>query len=251
MGRERVNSAAPPARSPLLVARLTGADWPAPPDLRRMIITLDGPAGSGKSTAATRLAAALGFRFLNTGAMYRAVGLLCERAGTDLSDPSACGRTASSASLEQTGDRLHVNGEDWTALVRTPAAATAASAVAVHPPVRAALVALQRAVGAAGDTVTEGRDQGTVVFPDAALKVFLTADAAARAERRRAELLAAGRDVPLAEVLAEVVARDERDERRAAAPLKPAADAVRYDTTAKPLEVVVADLVALARARGA
>ena len=216
-----------------------------------MIITLDGPAGSGKSTAARRLADELGFRFLNTGAMYRAVGLLCERSGTDLNDPEACGRTALSARLEQTGDRLTVNDEDWTALVRTPAAATAASAVAVHPPVRTALVALQRSVGEAGNTVTEGRDQGTIVFPQAALKVFLTAAAEARAQRRRLEMLEAGRDVPLAEVLAEVVGRDEKDERRAAAPLKPAADAIRYDTTGKPLETVVADLVALARRRGA
>ncbi|QDT16445.1 (d)CMP kinase [Alienimonas californiensis] len=216
-----------------------------------MIITLDGPAGSGKSSVARRLADELGFRFLNTGAMYRAVGLLCERAGTDLGDADACGRTAAAARLAQDGDRLSVDGEDWTELVRTPAAGAAASAVAVHPPVRAALVALQRAVGEAGDTVTEGRDQGTVVFPDAALKVFLTADAEARAERRRLELLAAGRDVPLAEVLAEVTGRDDKDERRAAAPLKPAADAVRYDTTGKPLEAVVADLVALARERGA
>jgi cytidylate kinase len=216
-----------------------------------MIITLDGPAGSGKSATARRLADELGFRFLNTGAMYRAVGLLCVRAGTDLADPAACGRTARSARLEQTADRLTVNGEDWTDRLREPSAGTAASAVAVHPPVREALVALQREAGAAGDTVTEGRDQGTIVFPDAALKVFLTADAGARAERRRRELVDAGRDVPLSEVLAEVVARDERDERRAAAPLKPAADAVRYDTTGRTLDTVVADLVALARERGA
>ena len=216
-----------------------------------MIITLDGPAGSGKSTAARRLADELGFRFLNTGAMYRAVGLLCERAGADLTDPDACGEVAAAARLEQTGDRLSVNGEDWTDRLGAPAASAAASAVAVHPPVRTALVALQRAVGAAGDTVTEGRDQGTVVFPDAALKVFLTADPRARAERRCRELGEAGRSVPLAEVLAEVLDRDARDERRAAAPLKPAADAVRYDTTGKPLGAVVADLVALARARGA
>ncbi|NNJ27761.1 (d)CMP kinase [Alienimonas chondri] len=216
-----------------------------------MIITLDGPAGSGKSTAARRLADELGFRFLNTGAMYRAVGLLCEQSGTDLTDADACGRTAASAQLVQTGDRLSVNGEDWTALVRSPAAATAASAVAVHPPVRTALVALQRTVGAAGDTVTEGRDQGTIVFPDAALKVFLTADAEARAERRWRELRETDANVPLADVLAEVRDRDARDERRSAAPLIPAADAVRYDTTGKPLETVVADLVALARERGA
>ena len=216
-----------------------------------MIITLDGPAGSGKSTAARRLADELGFRFLNTGAMYRAVGLLCERAGVDLADPDACGRTAAAARIEQRGDRLRVDGEDWTERIGAPAAGTAASAVAVHPPVRAALVALQREIGAAGDTVTEGRDQGTVVFPDAALKIFLTADAAARAERRRSEHAAAGRDVPLEEVLAEVTGRDAKDERRAAAPLRPAADAVRYDTTGKSLDAVVADLVALAKDRGA
>ena len=216
-----------------------------------MIITLDGPAGSGKSTAARRLAAALGFRFLNTGAMYRAVGLRCRAEGADLTDPDACGRVAAAADVRFEGDRVFAGGEDFTAAVRTPAASAAASAVAVHPPVREAMVALQRAVGAAGDTVTEGRDQGTVVFPDAALKVFLTADAAARAERRRRELAESGAAPPLAEVLAEVEDRDRRDASRAAAPLKPADDAVRYDTTGKPIEAVVADLVALARQRGA
>ena len=218
-----------------------------------MIVTLDGPAGSGKSTVARAVAEELGFRFLNTGAMYRAVGLLCEAAGADLDDPDACGAVAAGAGVRFEGDRVIAGGADRTAAL--PAAGPLASAVARHPPVRAAMVELQRAAGAAGEaerggTVTEGRDQGTVVFPDAALKIFLTADPRDRAARRHAELAAAGSDVTFDAVLKEVLERDERDETRPAAPLKPAADAVRCDTTGRPVEDVVAEVVRLARAIG-
>ena len=212
-----------------------------------MIVTMDGPAGSGKSTVARAVAAELGFRFLNTGAMYRAVGLLCEAAGADLDDPAACGRVAEEAAVRFEGDRIIAGGRDLTD--ELPAAGPAASAVARHPPVRSAMVELQRAVGEAGDTVTEGRDQGTVVFPDAELKVFLTADPRDRAERRRRELAETGRDAAFEDVLAEVVARDERDETRAVGPLKPAADAVRCDTTGRGIDEVVAEIVRLARGR--
>ena len=221
-----------------------------------MIVTLDGPAGSGKSTVARAVAGELGFRFLNTGAMYRAVGLLCVRNGADLEDPAACGEVAAAAGVRFEGDRLIAGGSDLTDRLTDPAAGTAASAVARHPPVRAAMVELQRAVGAAGavshgGTVTEGRDQGTVVFPHAELKIFLTADPRDRAERRRRELLDAGREVDLETVLAEVVARDERDETRPTAPLVAAADAVRCDTTGRTVEDVIAEIVALARDRRA
>ena len=212
-----------------------------------MIVTLDGPAGSGKSTVARAVADELGFRFLNTGAMYRAVGLLCEAAGIDLDDPAACGRVATDAGVRFEGDRVFAGGRDLTADL--PAAGPLASAVARHPPVRAAMVELQRAVGEAGDTVTEGRDQGTVVFPHAELKIFLTADPRDRAERRRAELAAAGRDVTLEAVLKEVLERDERDETRPAAPLVAAADSVRCDTTGRTVADVVAEIVGLAHSR--
>ena len=221
-----------------------------------MIVTLDGPAGSGKSTVARAVADELGFRFLNTGAMYRAVGLLCVRAGADLEDPAACGTIAANAGVRFEGDRVSAGGADLTADLADPAAGAAASAVARHPPVRAAMVELQRAVGAAGaashgGTVTEGRDQGTVVFPDAALKVFLTAHPRDRAERRRRELSEAGRDVPFETVLAEVLDRDERDRTRAAAPLKPAPDALPCDTTGRAIPEVVAEIVGWARDRQA
>ena len=212
-----------------------------------MIVTLDGPAGSGKSTVARAVADELGFRFLNTGAMYRAVGLLCEAGGVDLDDPAACGAVAADAGVRFEGDRIVAGGRDLTA--ELPAAGPLASAVARHPPVRAAMVELQRAVGAAGDTVTEGRDQGTVVFPHAELKIFLTAAPRDRAERRRAELVAAGRDITLDTVLKEVLERDERDETRPAAPLVAAADAVRCDTTGRTVADVVAEIVGLARSR--
>ena len=217
-----------------------------------MIVTLDGPAGSGKSTVARAAAGELGFRFLNTGAMYRAVGLLCERAGADLDDPAACGRVAEDAAVRFEGDRVIAGGHDLTGDL--PNAGPAASAVARHPPVRAAMVELQRAVGAAGTrshggVVTEGRDQGTVVFPDAELKIFLTADPRDRAERRRRELAEAGRPATFEAVLAEVLARDERDETRPTAPLVAAPDAVRCDTTGRPVEDVVAEVVRLARGR--
>ena len=217
-----------------------------------MIVTLDGPAGSGKSTVARAVAGELGFRFLNTGAMYRAVGLLCGRAGVNLDDPEACGRVAAGAAVRFEGDRVIAGGEDLTADL--PAAGPAASAVARHPPVRSAMVLLQRAAGEAGaashgGTVTEGRDQGTVVFPRAELKIFLTADPRDRAERRRRELAEAGDARDFDAVLAEVLDRDRRDETRPTAPLKPAADAVPCDTTGRGVGEVVAEIVGLARAR--
>ena len=214
-----------------------------------MIITLDGPAGSGKSTVARALADRLGFRFLNTGAMYRAAALRCVRAGVELTDADACAAVAAGSDIRFEDGRLLAAGEDLTDALSDPAVGEAASAVAVHPPVRDALIALQRAVGEAGDTVTEGRDQGTVVFPHAALKIFLTAAPRDRAERRRAELLSAGRDVPLEAVLKEVEDRDARDAARPVGALKPAADAVRYDTTGKPVAAVVDELAALAAGR--
>jgi cytidylate kinase len=206
-----------------------------------VIIAIDGPAGAGKSSVARALAAALGFRYLDTGAMYRAVALAAERAGAG-ADPGAIARGAG-LSL---GERVLLDGEDVSDAIRTPAVSEAASRLAADPAVRAAMVAAQRRLLRTGDWVAEGRDIGTVVAPAAELKVFLTASAQERARRRAVQL---GLDV--AAVLADQQVRDARDAGREHAPLAPAPGAVELDTTGLSLDEVVARIVALARGRAA
>lgn len=202
-----------------------------------MVVAIDGPAGAGKSTVARAVAAALGFTYLDTGAMYRCVGLAALERGVDPADVVDALRI-------ELGERVRLDGRDVTEAIRTPAVADAASRAAADPRVREALVAQQRRIVADGDWVAEGRDIGTVVAPDAAVKVFLTASPHERARRRAAEL---GADV--ATVLAEQTARDERDATRDHAPLVPAPDAVELDTTGLAFDEVVARVVALARQR--
>lgn len=211
-----------------------------------MVITIDGPAGSGKSTAARLLAERLGFAFLNTGAMYRAVGLAALRAEIDPDDHERLGELARGLRIEAFDGRVVADGVDIAAEIADPVVSTAASKVAVCPAVREALVAEQRRAGESRDLVTEGRDQGTVVFPEAALKVFLTASPETRARRRIAELPAGP---TFEEVLAEIVARDDRDANRAVGPLRPAADAVLFDSSDKTIAEVVDYLEVLARTR--
>ena len=200
-----------------------------------MIITIDGPAGSGKSTVARQLADQLGFHFLNTGAMYRAIALQCVRASLDLDDDEAVAQRAAETSISFPNDRPHVDGEDVTETLRGEAVSKAASRVAMNPRVRERLVELQRQTAYGKHVVTEGRDQGTVVFPEAEFKVFLTASAETRARRRYAELAAiddcAREDVQYEEVLGQIRERDDRDANRALAPLRPADDAVFVDTS--------------------
>jgi CMP/dCMP kinase len=202
-----------------------------------MVVAIDGPAGAGKSTVAKAVARALGFTYLDTGAMYRSVALAALRRGVD---PAAA---AASARIEL-GERVLLDGEDVTEAIRRPEISEGASRAAADPQVRQAMVAAQRNLMATGDWVAEGRDIGTVVKPDAELKIFLTADPQERARRRAQQ---AGAD--LATVLAEQTVRDERDENRADSPLKPAPDSVRLDTTGLSLEQVVERVAALARER--
>jgi cytidylate kinase len=210
-----------------------------------MVIAIDGPAGAGKSTVARAVAARLGFTYLDSGAMYRCVALAALEAAADLDDDEALGRLADGLAIELRGGRVELDGRDVTAAIRDPRVSEAASRVSVHPPVRAAMVARQRALIAEGRYVAEGRDIGTVVSPDSPLKVFLTASAAERARRRAAQ---SGEDE--ASVRAAQAERDERDASREHGALRPAEDAIEIDTTDLTLDEVVAQVVALARERG-
>lgn len=204
-----------------------------------MIITIDGPAGSGKSSAAKALARRLGFEYLDTGAMYRAVTLSGLRAGIDFRDQAAPAALLAHLRLEMPPGRVLVNGEEITQQIRTAEVTDASGVVADNRLVREHLVGLQRALTAGRDMVCEGRDQGTVVFPDAACKFFLVADPVERARRRHQEMLARGETVAWEEVLQAQESRDRRDAARDLAPMVPAADAILLDSTHLSLDQVV------------
>ena len=204
-----------------------------------MIVTIDGPAGAGKSSAAKALARRLGFDFLDTGAMYRAVTLLALRAGIDPQDQSALPRLLSELRVEMPPDRVLVNGEDVTGLLRTAAITAASGTIADSAVVRERLVQLQRQIAAGRNMVCEGRDQGTIVFPDAECKFFVVADPVERARRRQQEMADRGEIVALAEVLRAQEVRDQRDAARGLAPMAPAPDAILLDTTNVSLDEVV------------
>jgi cytidylate kinase len=203
------------------------------------VIAIDGPAASGKGTIAKRVAAALGFHYLDSGALYRLVALAAERSGVGFDDEA--GVAAVAGTLEA---RFH-DGETWLAgervddAIRTEAISAAASRVAALPAVRSELLERQRAFCAAPGLVAEGRDMGTVVFPSAKLKIYLTASARARAERRYKQLMEKGLGATIQALLRDIRERDARDSARAAAPLKPAADAIEIDTTELSIEQVV------------
>ena len=212
-----------------------------------MVITIDGPAGAGKSTVARGLAERLSFEFLDTGAMYRAVAWACLSAGVDLSDAKAVGATAATVTLEMTPNSVVCNGTDVTSEIRTGAVSEASSLVAAVPAVRQELVRLQREVAQGRNIVTEGRDQGSVVFPDAECKVFLTADPRRRAERRLKELEQRGEAATLEDVLQQIVDRDKRDQQRAVAPLVKADDAIEVDTSLQTAAEVLEHIEQMAR----
>lgn len=204
-----------------------------------MIITIDGPAGSGKSTVARRLAEKLSVRFLDTGAMYRAIALAVLQAHVSPDDCHGVASVAQNCRIDLPADGIFLNGSNVTAAIREPEVTTVASIIAANPAVRQRLVKMQQHIGADGSIVTEGRDQGTVVFPDAPHKFFLTASLAARAARRQAELQRKSLPQALDEVMEQIRLRDERDEQRATAPMKPASDAVIVDTSSMDVDEVV------------
>ena len=215
------------------------------------VLTIDGPSGSGKGTISRHVARALGWHYLDSGALYRAVGLAAAWERIDLSDAEAVAACAARAQIRfETGDgsgepRVIVNGKDATHQLRMETAGAAASAIAAMPPVRTALLDVQRDFRRPPGLVADGRDMGTVIFPDARIKVFLTASADERAQRRYKQLKDKGVSVTLAGLLGEILARDARDASRAVAPLRPAEDAVRIDTTGLGIDAVVASVLAL------
>jgi cytidylate kinase len=217
------------------------------------VVAIDGPTAAGKSTVARTIARRLGYAYVDTGAMYRTVALAAQRRGTRLSDPEALTRLARGLTIEFTGSpdggRVLADGEDVTDAIRSPEVSEASSRISAIPGVREAMVARQRVLAAAGGVVMEGRDIGTVVLPDAEVKIFLTASLQARAARRHAELAARGVAVSLEEVRRQVAARDRRDETRAHSPLRPAPDAVTVDTTALTLEEAIAAVLDVVRRR--
>lgn len=216
---------------------------------KRLIVAIDGPAGAGKSTVARKLADALGYVLVDTGAMYRAVALEAKRAGTAWNDGAGVGGIARGIVGEHAlaferdgtlGVRVLLRGSDVSEAIRMPDIAQGASTVSAHEEVRAALLDLQRQAGETGGVVLEGRDIGTVVFPHAEVKFFLTASAEVRAGRRHAELVAKGQTVTFDETLADVKVRDARDEGRAIAPLKQADDAILVDSSKLSIDETVA-----------
>lgn len=218
---------------------------------KRIIIAIDGPAAAGKSTLAARLAQKLGFVYINSGSMYRAIALWALRLGIDLNDMHKLEQLAKEANIELApGDgRVQLNGEDISEAIRDPRVSDASSKVSAIPGVRRALVQIQRRIAEKNSVVMEGRDIGSVVFPEAQVKIFLDADPRERARRRALELQQQGQAVDLETVAGDLNKRDERDRNRREAPLLQAPDAEFVDTTGLSIEQVENILLRLVRAR--
>lgn len=215
----------------------------------RRNIAIDGPAGAGKSTIARRLAAMLGLIYVDTGAMYRTMGLFCSRLGVDVKDAGAVEAVMDEAEITldyvDGVQQIFLNGENVSTAIRQPEVSMLASDVSVHPGVRARLVAMQQEMARVKNVVMDGRDIGTVVLPDAFLKIYLTASVQERARRRYEEYLAKGQEADLSQIEKEIAERDHQDMTRPVSPLKQAEDAVLVDTTTMGIEEVTDTIKAL------
>lgn len=211
--------------------------------MRPLIVAIDGPSGAGKGTVARAVAAALGYRHVDSGAMYRAIGWKARRAGVTLDDEDAVAALAEQSRIEVADARVAIDADDVTRTIRTPEIDQAAAAVARLPKVRAILVERQRAMGTDGGIVMEGRDIGTVVFPHAEVKIYLDASAEERARRRANDPAHSGVPGSVAAVQTLLTERDRADRTRSASPLYAATDAVVIDTTGKPVDVVVKEVI--------
>jgi len=220
-----------------------------------LIIAIDGPSGAGKSSVTHALAERLGYVHIDTGAMFRVVALMVQRHGADAADETAIAALCKGLVIEfdkaGSTNRVFANGEDVSSFIRSPEISLLTSQVAALPPVRQALLAMQRELGRQGGVVLEGRDIGTVVFPDADLKFFLTATPEERGRRRYEELRAKGVPVDLEQTVAEVMQRDQQDMMREHAPLRKAADAVEIDSTGLTPDMVLSLMIAEVRVREA
>jgi cytidylate kinase len=216
---------------------------------KRVVVAIDGPAGAGKSTIAKRVAARLGFIYIDSGAMYRAVALWALRQKVDPGDMHRVEQLAIAAEIELAPGRIRLNGEDVTDAIRTPEVSAGASKVAVIPGVRRALVAKQRAMGECSSVVMEGRDIGTVVFPGADVKIYLDADPRERVRRRLGDVRASGEEIPESALAAQMKERDLRDSTRADGPLAQAPDAAYLDSTSLTAEEVEEAILKIVRSR--